>query len=191
MAGHAKPFRRFALPRWLSSNGLAGRWRASLDNRDDDAIDCRTSSGQSASHPMTDFTPLQSLIGGALIGLSAVLLMALHGRIAGMTGILSGVVPRSRRTGSGARRSWRVRSSRRCCSCSPAARSRSAFRSRPARWSSAACSSASASHFGNGCPSGHGICGIARLSPRSLVAVPTFMATAFITVYVIRHVIAG
>ena len=46
-------------------------------------------------------------------------------------------------------------------------------------------------HFGNGCPSGHGVCGIARLSPRSLVAVPTFMATAFITVYVIRHLIAG
>lgn len=42
---------------------------------------------------MTDFTPLQSLLGGALIGLSAVLLMALHGRIAGMTGILSGVIP--------------------------------------------------------------------------------------------------
>ena len=42
---------------------------------------------------MTDFTPLQSLIGGALIGLPAVLLMSLHGRIAGMTGILSGVVP--------------------------------------------------------------------------------------------------
>ena len=42
---------------------------------------------------MTDFTPLQSLFGGALIGLSAVLLMAFHGRIAGMTGILSGIIP--------------------------------------------------------------------------------------------------
>ncbi|TIW76593.1 MAG: YeeE/YedE family protein, partial [Mesorhizobium sp.] len=42
---------------------------------------------------MTDFTPFQSLLGGALIGLSAVLLMALHGRIAGMTGILTGVIP--------------------------------------------------------------------------------------------------
>ena len=46
-------------------------------------------------------------------------------------------------------------------------------------------------HFGNGCPSGHGICGMARLSPRSLVAVPTFMATAFVTVFVIRHVIGA
>ncbi|TIT03641.1 MAG: YeeE/YedE family protein, partial [Mesorhizobium sp.] len=42
---------------------------------------------------MTDFTPFQSLLGGALIGLSAVLLMAFHGRIAGMTGILTGVIP--------------------------------------------------------------------------------------------------
>ncbi|RUX98269.1 YeeE/YedE family protein, partial [Mesorhizobium sp. M2A.F.Ca.ET.040.01.1.1] len=42
---------------------------------------------------MTDFTPFQSLLGGALIGLSAVLLMELHGRIAGMTGILAGVIP--------------------------------------------------------------------------------------------------
>ncbi|WP_292051728.1 YeeE/YedE thiosulfate transporter family protein, partial [Mesorhizobium sp.] len=46
-------------------------------------------------------------------------------------------------------------------------------------------------HFGAGCPSGHGICGMARLSPRSIVAVATFMVTAFATVFVIRHVIGG
>ena len=46
-------------------------------------------------------------------------------------------------------------------------------------------------NFGNGCPSGHGICGIARLSPRSVVAVLTFMAAAFVTVYVTRHVIGA
>jgi uncharacterized membrane protein YedE/YeeE len=46
-------------------------------------------------------------------------------------------------------------------------------------------------HFGNGCPSGHGVCGLARFSPRSLAAVVTFMLTAFATVYVIRHVIGG
>src|SRR5262245_39858761 len=48
---------------------------------------------QTGGKDVTDFTPWQSLFGGALIGLSAVLLMALHGRIAGMTGILSGVIP--------------------------------------------------------------------------------------------------
>ena len=46
-------------------------------------------------------------------------------------------------------------------------------------------------HFGNGCPSGHGICGLARLSPRSLAAVLTFMLAAFATVFVVRHVIGG
>jgi len=46
-------------------------------------------------------------------------------------------------------------------------------------------------NFGNGCPSGHGICGIARLSPRSIVAVLTFMATALVTVYVTRHLIGA
>jgi uncharacterized membrane protein YedE/YeeE len=45
--------------------------------------------------------------------------------------------------------------------------------------------------YGGGCTSGHGVCGIARLSPRSIVATATFMATAFVTVYVMRHVIGG
>jgi uncharacterized protein len=45
--------------------------------------------------------------------------------------------------------------------------------------------------FGNGCPSGHGVCGISRLSTRSIAATATFMATAFVTVYVLRHVIGG
>ena len=45
--------------------------------------------------------------------------------------------------------------------------------------------------IGGGCASGHGVCGIARLSPRSLVATATFMATGFATVYVMRHVIGG
>jgi uncharacterized membrane protein YedE/YeeE len=45
--------------------------------------------------------------------------------------------------------------------------------------------------FGSGCTSGHGVCGLSRLSLRSLVAVPTFMATAAITVFVIRHVIGA
>ena len=45
--------------------------------------------------------------------------------------------------------------------------------------------------FGGGCTSGHGVCGIARLSPRSIVATLTFMATTFATVYVVRHVIGG
>ena len=45
--------------------------------------------------------------------------------------------------------------------------------------------------WGNGCTSGHGVCGLSRLSPRSMVATATFMATAFVTVFVVRHVIGG
>ena len=140
---------------------------------------------------MTGFTPIQSLIGGMMIGLSAVFLMALHGRVAGMTGILTGIIP-------------------------PAASDwpwRAAFLAgaivAPVIWLAAGgvipfdvpVSTAAlvlggllvgiGVHFGNGCPSGHGICGLARLSPRSLAAVLTFMLTAFVTVFVVRHVIGG
>lgn len=140
---------------------------------------------------MTDFTPMQSLAGGILIGLSAVFLMALHGRVAGMTGILSGVIPP-------VASDWRWRA---------------AFLAgaivAPAIWLTAGgvipfevpVSTGAlvlggllvgiGVHFGNGCPSGHGVCGLARLSPRSLAAVLTFMLTAFATVFVVRHVIGG
>lgn len=140
---------------------------------------------------MTDFTPIQSLAGGMLIGLSAVFLMALHGRVAGMTGILTGVIPP-------AASDWRWRV---------------AFLAgaivAPVIWLAAGgvipfdvpVSTAALAiggllvgvgvHFGNGCPSGHGVCGLARFSPRSLAAVVTFMLTAFATVFVVRHVIGG
>jgi len=140
---------------------------------------------------MTDFTPFQSLLGGALIGLSAALLMALHGRIAGMTGILTGVIP----------------------PLSPEWRWRAAFLAgavaAPLVYQTVGGHIAFSVpvstlalvgggflvgigvHFGGGCPSGHGICGIARLSPRSIVAVAIFMVTAFVTVFIIRHVIGG
>lgn len=138
---------------------------------------------------MTDFTPLQSLFGGALIGLAAVLLMAFHGRIAGISGIVSGVIPPL-----GSDWAWRA-----------------AFLagaivvpfifvlgggtvefSVPVSNIALVIGGVLVGigvHLGNGCPSGHGICGIARLSPRSIVAVLTFMATAFITVFVVRHLI--
>lgn len=140
---------------------------------------------------MTDFTPIPSLIGGVLIGLSAVFLMALHGRVAGMTGILTGII-----TPAATDWSWRA-----------------AFLAgaivTPAVYLAAGgvipfevpVSTAAIAfggllvgigvHFGNGCPSGHGICGLARLSPRSLAAVLTFMLTAFVTVFIFRHVIGG
>lgn len=140
---------------------------------------------------MTDFTPFQSLLGGALIGLSAVLLMAFHGRIAGITGIISGVIPPL----SG---DWQWRAAFLVGSASiPLAYM---LAGGAVEFSVPVSTAALVGggvlvgigvHFGNGCPSGHGICGIARLSPRSIVAVLTFMATAFVTVFVVRHVIGA
>jgi hypothetical protein len=140
---------------------------------------------------MSEFTPLQSLLGGALIGLSAVLLMALHGRIAGMTGILSGVIPPLATD-------WQWRAVFLIGAIiAPliyrAAGGTIAF-DVPVTTGALVIGGLLVGigiHFGNGCPSGHGICGLARLSPRSLVAVLTFMATAFVTVYVTRHVIGA
>jgi uncharacterized membrane protein YedE/YeeE len=138
---------------------------------------------------MTDFTPWQSLFGGALIGLSAVLLMALHGRIAGITGIVSGVIPPL--AGD-----WQWRAAFLVGAIvTPLllilAGGEIAF-SVPLSTGALVLGGVLVGigvHFGNGCPSGHGICGIARLSPRSVVAVLVFMATAFVTVYVTHHVI--
>lgn len=140
---------------------------------------------------MSEFTPLHSLLGGALIGLSAVLLMALHGRIAGMTGILSGVIPPLAPDWQ-----WRAVFLVGAILAPLAYRAAGGAIAFDVPVTSGALVVGGllvgiGIHFGNGCPSGHGICGLARLSPRSLVAVLTFMATAFVTVYVTRHVIGG
>jgi uncharacterized membrane protein YedE/YeeE len=140
---------------------------------------------------MTEFTPFQSLFGGALIGFSAVLLMAFHGRIAGMTGILTGVIPPLPAD-------WQWRAAFLAGAIiSPvvylALGGTIAF-SVPVSTGLLVIGGVIVGigiNFGNGCPSGHGICGIARLSPRSIVAVITFMITAFITVFIIRHVIGA
>lgn len=142
---------------------------------------------------MTDFTPLASAFGGALIGLAAVLLMAFHGRILGATGVLTGIfLP----TGPGDR-AWRVAVLAGMASA-PAAYLLATGRM-PALdvpvgpWMLVAGGLlvGVGVTLGGGCTSGHGVCGNARLSPRSAIATLTFMAAAFATVFVIRHVIGG
>lgn len=138
---------------------------------------------------MTEFTPLYSALGGALIGLSAVLLMAFHGRIAGMTGILGGIVPPVARDWA-----WRAAFLLGAVIAPLAYRQMGgtiefAVPVTPVMLIGGGVLVGIGVTFGEGCPSGHGICGLARFSPRSLTAVLTFMATAFITVFVIRHVI--
>ena len=141
---------------------------------------------------MTEFTPYSSFIGGALIGLSAVILMLSHGRIAGMTGILSGVLPPHQPD-------WRWRLQ--FLAGAIAAPFLLVWLAGVSISFSIPVSNLAlviggtlvgiGVTYGNGCPSGHGVCGIARLSPRSITATLTFMATAFATVYIIRHLIGA
>lgn len=130
-----------------------------------------------------------ALAGGVLIGLAATLLLWLSGRIAGISGILGGVVMPSRGEwgwrvaflvgliGAGAAWLWWV----------PAAYTpREGFA--PVLLVVAGLLVGFGTRMGNGCTSGHGVCGLGRLSLRSLAAVVTFMATAIITTYIVRHV---
>ncbi len=137
---------------------------------------------------MTSLTLAPSLVGGALIGLSAVLLMALHGRIAGMTGILTGLVPPLAPDWG-----WRagfIGGAIVAPALLVAATGQPiAYESPvPLGWTIASGLVVGLGvYFGSGCTSGHGVCGLARLSPRSLVATLTFLGTAMLTVFVIRH----
>jgi uncharacterized protein len=141
----------------------------------------------------TTFTPWASLGGGILIGIAATLLMLLHGRIMGATGILAGLVMPGSRTDF----AWRAALVAGMI-CGPAAlwlltgvwTEAQVTVSLPVLILSGVIVGIGVS-YGGGCTSGHGVCGIARLSPRSIVATLTFMVTTFATVYVLRHVIGA
>lgn len=142
---------------------------------------------------MTEFTPFASLIGGMMIGLSAVLLMLWDGRIAGISGITSRLLP-PYRDGAFLSRFGFVLG----LVAAPLAMTAIAGVEISQTVSSnimlmivAGLLVGYGSVWGNGCTSGHGVCGMARLSTRSFVATGVFMATAIITVFLVRHVIGG
>ncbi|OUS20025.1 MULTISPECIES: YeeE/YedE family protein [Sulfitobacter] len=141
----------------------------------------------------TAFTPFQSLGGGALIGLAAVLLMFGLGRIFGATGILSGLVFFENRE----ELSWRAALvigmilAPMLIFGVTGAMPALTIPVSPAMIVIGGIIVGLGASLGSGCTSGHGVCGLSRLSVRSLVAVPTFMATAAITVFAIRHVFGG
>lgn len=141
---------------------------------------------------MTEFTPIPALVGGSLIGLSAVLLMAFLGRIAGMTGILTGVLPPIAKDWG-----WRAAFLAGAIVAPILVPLISGFEisyASPMPLALVLLGGLIAGvgvFFASGCTSGHGVCGIARLSTRSIVATMTFMVTAIATVFVIRHVIGG
>ena len=137
----------------------------------------------------SSFTPVPSMVGGLLIGLAAALFILLNGRIAGISGILGGLL----RPTSGDI-AWRL-----------------AFLVgmlvSPLLWLlfaglpaididagyplliAAGLLVGISTRYGSGCTSGHGVCGLSRLSPRSLVATLAFMGSGFVTVYIVRHLL--
>ena len=141
---------------------------------------------------MTEFTPLQSFAGGLLIGAAAVMLMLFNGRIAGMTGMLSGLMAWPSRATL-----WRL-SFLVGAVAAPALLHLASGYSAPIEVAASLPVLAIGGllvgigvTLSGGCTSGHGVCGLARLSTRSLVAVPTFMISTALTVFVIRHVLGG
>jgi uncharacterized membrane protein YedE/YeeE len=138
----------------------------------------------------TQFTPLASLFGGALIGLSAVLLMWLNGRIAGVSGIAVRLFPPytdQELPGRVAMIAGLVAAPLACGLVTGAIPVPTITSSLPLLVV-AGLVVGFGSVWGNGCTSGHGVCGLSRLSVRSMVATATFMTTAIITVFVMRHV---
>lgn len=132
-----------------------------------------------------------ALIGGALIGLSALLLMLLHGRILGATGILSGLVFVNDREDW----SWRAALVLGMVLATVAlgliggASLPMTVDASPLMIIAGGLLVGVGTSLGSGCTSGHGICGLARMSLRSLIAVLVFMTSAAVTVFVIRHVL--
>ncbi len=137
---------------------------------------------------MTEFTPLGSGVGGILIGLAALLLLALNGRIAGISGIVGGLL-----TTTSGDRPWRV-----AFVGGLLVGGWVAFQLVPGHFGTSGATPTAwlvvagllvgvGTRMGGGCTSGHGVSGLSRLSPRSMVATTLFMLAAAVTVFVTHH----
>lgn len=136
-----------------------------------------------------NFTPWTSLIGGMLIGAAAALFISFNGRIAGISGILGGLLKPSKGDIL-----WRVAFLGGMVAAPlvyglAAQLPEATVDADVGTLVVAGLLVGLGTRYGAGCTSGHGVCGIARLSPRSLVATAAFMAAGFATVYVVRHLL--
>lgn len=142
---------------------------------------------------ITEFTPIQGLLGGGLIGLAAVLLMAGLGRIAGISGIFSGLL-NAKLFSAGNEQIWRIYFIGGLLIGAALFGSivsvDVAFISSWPLLIIAGLLVGAGTQLGSGCTSGHGVCGMARLSRRSVTATLVFMLTAIIVVYFVRHIFA-
>lgn len=141
---------------------------------------------------MENFTPLSALIGGALIGLAVVILWAANGRAAGISGIVGGLV-----TPAAGNSGWRIAFLLGLCAAPLV------YWAAGGGFPSITISSSLpllvaggllvgfGTRLGGGCTSGHGVCGMARLSPRSLTATVVFMTAGFAATFAVRHLIGG
>lgn len=137
----------------------------------------------------TAFTPWSALAGGLLIGLAAVMFALLNGRIAGISGVLGGLLKPARGDVG-----WRAAF---ILGLVLAPLTYGIFAALPALQIDAGYGLLIAAgllvgvgtRYASGCTSGHGVCGLSRLSPRSLVATLTFMGAGFATVFVVRHLV--
>jgi uncharacterized membrane protein YedE/YeeE len=143
---------------------------------------------------MTQFTPLAGLAGGVLIGLSAVLLMGGLGRIAGISGIFRTLITGGTDTLLG----WQalfllglLGGTLIVVLLGGFDPDTIAFPGNPLITAVGGLLVGFGTALGAGCTSGHGICGVARLSMRSITATVVFMAAAVITVFIMRHVVGG
>jgi uncharacterized membrane protein YedE/YeeE len=140
---------------------------------------------------MHHFTPLSGLIGGALIGLASAALMLSAGRLAGVSGILGGLLT------AGSDRAWRLAFIVGLIAAAligPLLGTPTAARlssSNLMLYVAAGLLVGFGSRIGNGCTSGHGVCGFARFSARSIVATLVFMGAAIVTVAIVRHGFGG
>ena len=135
------------------------------------------------------FTPWSSLAGGALIGLAAAMFALFNGRIAGISGVMGGLLKPTK--GDVAWRAAFVGGLLAAplvyvlIAAAPTLQIDAGF----GAIAVAGLLVGVGTRYGSGCTSGHGVCGLSRLSPRSLVATVAFMSAGFVTVFVVRHLV--
>jgi uncharacterized protein len=140
---------------------------------------------------LVHFTPLASLAGGLLIGAAAALFVLGNGHIAGISGIVGGLLNAAR-----GERAWRIAFIAGLAAAPwlwqlAASLPAPVIEASPATLIVAGLLVGVGTRYASGCTSGHGVCGLSRGSLRSLAATGAFMAAGFVTVFVVRHLIGG
>ena len=140
---------------------------------------------------MADFTPIEGLVGGALIGLSAAYLLVMNGRVAGISGIFGGLL-----ASFGEQSLWRIAfvvgliaGAALTAALAPGLAPKITMSTNVLVLIGGGLLVGIGTRVGNGCTSGHGVCGISRFSTRGIVATLVYLVAGGITMYVARHIL--